>query len=196
MLNHRGFQISFSVSERQLITPIEILPAHLQGEQPSPFPGSFKALWDTGATNSTISTSLAIRFGLDAIRDSYAHGVGGRYKTKVYLAGLCLPNDIIIPELSLSGFDAPPEFDIIIGMDIISLGDFLVSTVKGFIHFSFQLPSIGGITLRGIQQAICYDGSQVTTNSNIKNGNNPNIGRNAPCPCGSGKKYKKCCGQK
>jgi len=21
------------------------------------------------------------------------------------------------------------------------------------------------------------------------------IGRNAPCPCGSGKKYKKCCGQ-
>jgi len=24
----------------------------------------------------------------------------------------------------------------------------------------------------------------------------PNIGRNEPCPCGSGKKYKKCCGKK
>ena len=23
----------------------------------------------------------------------------------------------------------------------------------------------------------------------------PEIGRNAPCPCGSGKKYKKCCGR-
>ena len=23
----------------------------------------------------------------------------------------------------------------------------------------------------------------------------PKIGRNAPCPCGSGKKYKNCCGQ-
>ena len=22
----------------------------------------------------------------------------------------------------------------------------------------------------------------------------PKIGRNGPCPCGSGKKYKKCCG--
>jgi len=22
----------------------------------------------------------------------------------------------------------------------------------------------------------------------------PGVGRNAPCPCGSGKKYKKCCG--
>lgn len=25
--------------------------------------------------------------------------------------------------------------------------------------------------------------------------NNPKIGRNDPCPCGSGKKYKKCCGR-
>ena len=23
----------------------------------------------------------------------------------------------------------------------------------------------------------------------------PKIGRNQPCPCGSGKKYKRCCGQ-
>lgn len=23
--------------------------------------------------------------------------------------------------------------------------------------------------------------------------NKPNVGRNSPCPCGSGKKYKKCC---
>lgn len=24
---------------------------------------------------------------------------------------------------------------------------------------------------------------------------NPKVGRNDPCPCGSGKKYKKCCGR-
>ncbi|MDR3092364.1 MAG: preprotein translocase subunit SecA [Endomicrobium sp.] len=29
----------------------------------------------------------------------------------------------------------------------------------------------------------------------IKTGNVNKIGRNAPCPCGSGKKYKKCCGR-
>jgi uncharacterized protein len=27
-------------------------------------------------------------------------------------------------------------------------------------------------------------------------GNRPRVGRNDPCPCGSGKKYKKCCGQR
>ncbi|RDK97296.1 YchJ family protein [Enterobacillus tribolii] len=26
-------------------------------------------------------------------------------------------------------------------------------------------------------------------------GSRPQVGRNDPCPCGSGKKYKKCCGQ-
>jgi SWIM/SEC-C metal-binding protein len=28
----------------------------------------------------------------------------------------------------------------------------------------------------------------------IKSVQSEKIGRNAPCPCGSGKKYKKCCG--
>jgi len=27
-----------------------------------------------------------------------------------------------------------------------------------------------------------------------KKGNGKKVGRNDPCPCGSGKKYKKCCG--
>jgi uncharacterized protein YecA (UPF0149 family) len=27
----------------------------------------------------------------------------------------------------------------------------------------------------------------------LKKGKTKKIGRNAPCPCGSGKKYKKCC---
>ncbi|MCA9399026.1 MAG: SEC-C domain-containing protein [Candidatus Omnitrophica bacterium] len=29
----------------------------------------------------------------------------------------------------------------------------------------------------------------------IRNDESAKVGRNDPCPCGSGKKYKKCCGQ-
>ena len=29
----------------------------------------------------------------------------------------------------------------------------------------------------------------------VKNAEGKNVGRNDPCPCGSGKKYKKCCGK-
>ena len=32
-----------------------------------------------------------------------------------------------------------------------------------------------------------------TKNSGVSKGSDLNIGRNDPCPCGSGKKYKKCC---
>ena len=38
-----------------------------------------------------------------------------------------------------------------------------------------------------------YDGQAPKPKQIIRNG--PKIGRNDPCPCGSGKKYKKCCGR-
>jgi len=39
-----------------------------------------------------------------------------------------------------------------------------------------------------------HDGKTVTPGTVRHEG--PKVGRNDPCPCGSGKKYKKCCGQK
>ena len=38
-----------------------------------------------------------------------------------------------------------------------------------------------------------FDGKVVGPETYIRP--DPKIGRNAPCPCGSGKKFKKCCGQ-
>jgi hypothetical protein len=35
----------------------------------------------------------------------------------------------------------------------------------------------------------------LTASSALKTGTDSKVGRNDPCPCGSGKKYKKCCGQ-
>lgn len=37
-----------------------------------------------------------------------------------------------------------------------------------------------------------YDGNAPTPKQFVRA--EPKIGRNSPCPCGSGKKYKKCCG--
>lgn len=36
-----------------------------------------------------------------------------------------------------------------------------------------------------------YDGQPVTPEQYVRE--TPKVGRNEPCPCGSGKKYKKCC---
>jgi len=37
-----------------------------------------------------------------------------------------------------------------------------------------------------------HDGEMVKAKPVVREG--PKVGRNDPCPCGSGKKYKKCCG--
>jgi uncharacterized protein len=36
--------------------------------------------------------------------------------------------------------------------------------------------------------------AEVGTRTSKPRRSSPKVGRNAPCPCGSGKKYKRCCG--
>ncbi|MBN2898353.1 MAG: SEC-C domain-containing protein [Clostridia bacterium] len=47
------------------------------------------------------------------------------------------------------------------------------------------------------QQAVVTGSSSASTEgvkSQPEKRTDPKVGRNDPCPCGSGKKYKKCCG--
>ena len=54
---------------------------------------------------------------------------------------------------------------------------------------------LGGFGEReAMQQASEHGGAEVITEPIKRKG--PRVGRNAPCPCGSGKKYKNCCGRK
>jgi len=68
--------------------------------------------------------------------------------------------------------------DVLIGMDILGLGDFAVTHQDGKTVFSFCVPSRKHIDfVAEIKTAI------------------PQVPRNVPCPCGSGKKYKACHGR-
>ncbi len=73
----------------------------------------------------------------------------------------------------------------LIGMDIISRGDFAVTNKDGKTTFSFRLPSVAKIDF--VKEGAPIEMPLKTTT--------PKVGRNDPCPCGSGKKYKKCCGK-
>ena len=79
-------------------------------------------------------------------------------------------------------------FDVLIGMDIITLGDFSITNVGGKTIFSFRVPSTE--TIDYVQQ----------DNQKRMSSHSPYIapkapGRNDPCPCGSGKKFKNCHGK-
>jgi len=52
----------------------------------------------------------------------------------------------------------------------------------------------GGEEVRGRVPAPTLPHSQVPSVAPVRRGGSK-VGRNDPCPCGSGKKYKKCCGR-
>jgi uncharacterized protein YchJ len=71
----------------------------------------------------------------------------------------------------------------LIGMDVICNGDFVVSNFGEKTTFTFRMPSL-----------MKFDFSKESYLKPIIN-EGEKVGRNGPCPCGSGKKYKHCCGK-
>lgn len=145
----------------------------------------YVAIWDTGATSSVITPKIVKELGLVSSGLIQVHGVAGsKDNAKTYLISLGLPNKIRVD--SVRAAEVPQivgEADMLIGMDIITLGDFSVTNVNNKTVFSFRIPST---------KTIDY----VEEINNPKATRFKKTGRNQPCPCGSGKKYKRCHGGK
>jgi preprotein translocase subunit SecA len=52
-----------------------------------------------------------------------------------------------------------------------------------------------GVALNEAEKGETYEGQLPEQKVATYKRETPKVGRNDPCPCGSGKKYKKCCGQ-
>lgn len=152
---------------------------------PPSFPDKLIAVWDTGATGTTITRDLAQRLQLDEIGEVEIHGVTGSEICRRFLVSLHLPNRVIIPELEVTDCAGDIGCEVLIGMDVISLGDFAVSNFLGGTTFTFRIPSVERIDFTKQLASDAIGGRFITP---------PKLKRNDPCPCGSGKKYKKCCG--
>jgi len=139
----------------------------------------FGGIWDTGATNTTITTKVVKECNLQPISFAQVHTANGMKTCKVYLVSLFLPNGLGLQPIRVTEVDALADADVLIGMDVITLGDFAVTNRNGKTTFTFRFPSVAEIDFVRHQK----------TKETAK------IGRNDPCPCDSGEKYKKCCGR-
>lgn len=101
-----------------------------------------KALWDTGATNSCISTEVASNLSLIPTGKRLTKTAGGTREANTYVVDVGLPNNVNIPQLPVSDSTIGDQgIGMLIGMDIICMGDFSVSNHKGLTAFSFRMPS-------------------------------------------------------
>jgi len=134
---------------------------------------NIETMWDTGCDITIINDRFVDIFNLQSVGSGKLDTISDeKIPSKIYKINLILPNNIELKDVEAIAGN-PKNCDVLIGMDIISQGDFVISNYNGKTTFIFQKPSIGKFTYDPI----------------IKN----KIGRNDPCPCGSGKKYKHCC---
>lgn len=141
---HRGFNKSFSAIVDQLITPVKIVPVSVANDKTPGAPVEFRALWDTGATVTCVSLKVRDKLTLLPAKpnttSTLSGFIGGASADLTYVH--IFPSDDMELELCsvyMADFD-DEEFDIIIGMDIISTGDFAVCNADGKTSFSFAVP--------------------------------------------------------
>lgn len=147
---------------------------------------STKAIWDTGATISVVTKDLVSQLGLIPVGKTNVLGVHGSKLVNVYFVNLTLNNKEISLDIRVTECDAlsaDNSIGMLIGMDVITKGDFSITNYHGQTVMSFRVPSI---------EKVDY---VAQLNMHSPTSNKKKVGRNDPCPCGSGKKYKNCCGK-
>lgn len=169
----------------RIITPVGLCQAFDPSKNPLPnYPIlQTTALWDTGATSSVITEATALALNIPPVGTVMVKHAGGMSPSDTYLLNFILPNNVGIYGVQVSKcHDIAGDFGAIIGMDIISKGDFAITNVNNKTCMSFRFPSIH--TIDYVEEA-----NKLKLIKSL-----PKVGRNDPCPCGSGKKYKKCHG--
>ena len=103
-----------------------------------------KALWDTGSSESVISSEIAKKLNLKRVGKAKVDSTGSNFQSQVYEMDLLLGEKQIFwlnvtesSELNKAGLD------VLLGMDVISLGDFAISAYNESIYFSFRYPPQG-----------------------------------------------------
>jgi len=136
---HLACDFEFTHIVKEIETPVTIYSSSESTEGKCI---KINAIWDTGATHSVISTELAKQLDAEPVDKCLVSDVYKKNKTTdVIMATLILPNGSIMygKRFSICGI---PGTDVLIGMDIISMGDFVITNAKGKTMFSFVIPTL------------------------------------------------------
>lgn len=185
MTKASSFTVAYNGRSRELSSDVSIVaafdPATLEADKHPPFK-NYKGIWDTGATASVITQKVVDEIGLKPIGMTQVHHAHGTTSAEVYLVNIGLPNGVAFASMSVTRGELASA-DVLVGMDIIGKGDFAVTNYGAKTVFTYRVPSTETLDFTGQVNATPPPPA-------------PKVGRNAPCPCGSGKKFKKCCAGK
>lgn len=178
----RAFTLTFDGISHELKTDVSVSIAFNPQKPPTHTTfKKFSAIWDTGATNSVISERVVKELELKPIGISKVYTASDKNGVlcNTYLVNIITPPEVGFSQVKVTEGRLTDDYDLLIGMDIITTGDFAITNKDGKTMFSFRCPS--------------FEHIDYTKQISQPPKSLPVVGRNDPCPCGSGKKYKKCC---
>ena len=143
MSNYQAFTAKSKARMSQLKTPCGVSDAVIStNPQTNITVIQYEAIWDTGATGTVITSKVAKELGLKPTGVVTSNHAGGSDQVQTYLVNIYLPNGIRVEGIKVIEAVLSGNTEILIGMDIISHGDFAVTNVDGKSCFTFRIPSI------------------------------------------------------
>ena len=129
-----------------IITEAYIFTNFKPGELPSLKFYTPIVAWDTGAYQSSISMEVVEALQLTPKGQTPVMVLGGEKMVDVYEISIGLPNGKVYHDVEVYGAELD-EYAALIGMDIITQTDFLITNKDDKTIFQFRTPSKGGLEL-------------------------------------------------
>ena len=168
------YSTSFTSKNKVIVRAlVSVCAISKASKQSGGFTKRFTGIWDTGATNTVITKNVVDALELKPVGKTNITHANGKATVNVYFVNIILPNNVEVHSVKVTEGALGEEADVLIGMDIITLGDFAVTNFEGKTTFSFRVPS---------RECIDFVKEYKTINVDKK------TGRNSLCPCGSEKK--------
>jgi hypothetical protein len=133
---HLTLSYYFEHTQSRIITPVQLYPFPFN----SMLSLSTNAMWDTGAVMSAITHETRTQLKAKTINRIKIAAIHTTQEVDVVLITVELPNHVIKKSIKAAVCNIASNAGMIIGMDIISLGDFALSNGNNQTLFSFAVP--------------------------------------------------------
>ena len=136
-----AFSVYMDSCAKQIITDVWLSDSAKSVEAKSdsePNALKCKGLWDTGAMVTVVSSKIVDKLQLPTVSITPIIGVNRKSYTTTHVVDIWLPNYYVVRKVPVVKGDLTNYFDVLIGMDIITRGDFSISNYQGKTVFSFS----------------------------------------------------------
>lgn len=135
-----AFTINYGRIVESVVTECIVSNVDVEGSYKQDDEERCLAIWDSGATSSIITRKIINRLKLQPVGVCQVVGIHGTEYEYTYYVDLMIPGKMTFKTLEVTEGDLE-DVDVLIGMDVISQGDFCISNGNNETVVAFRSPA-------------------------------------------------------